>query len=179
MGDLLRSLVEYIQFFWPFKIVKQWERALKYRAGKLVKECGPGIVFIIPWIHDLYAESMVRGIVGTARLDITARDGKMLTFQASAWARVVNLQLAHQTVDSYMETTAENIAQIVAMKLAEVDAERLQPEKRRRLLTDLEMWVNQESKTYGVEVVGLGFTTFVMNPRTFRLLGDNAPVASW
>ncbi len=179
MGDLLRAIVDYLQFFWPFKKIKQWERGLKYRGGLFVKEKGPGIVFIIPWVHDLHTESMLKGIVGTPRLDITVRDGKMLTFQASAWARVVDLQLAYQGVDAYMETTAENMAQIIATKLAEVDADRLQPEKRRRLLTDLQMWVNQQSSTYGVEITDLGFTTFVVNPRTYRLLGDDAPVASW
>lgn len=179
MEGILRLFGEWIQFLWPMKKVKQWQRALRFRGGKFKKEVGPGIQFVIPWLHDIHAESMLKGIVQTPRLDITAKDGTVVTFQASAWARVTDLQLAYMHVDAYMETTTENMAQIIATKLAEVDAERLQPEKRRRLLTDLQMWVNQQSSTYGVEITDLGFTTFVVNPRTFRFLGDNAPVAEW
>lgn len=179
MGDFLRLLGEWLKFLWPLEKVNQWERGLRYRFGRFVRELEPGIYWATPWFGEIKTESVVEGIVQTPRLDITAQDGTMVTFQASAIVRVVDLPRAVNTVDAYMETTQERITALLATKLAEVDADRLQPAKRARLLSDLRRWVATAAEKYGVEVSELSFTTFVLNPRPYRLLGDNAQVAPW
>jgi len=179
MTDLFRLLGEWLQFIWPLRKVHQWERGLRYRFGRYVCELEPGIYWATPWFGEVRAESVVPGIVQTPRIDITAQDGTMVTLQASATVRVGDLPKAMNEVDAYMETTQELITAVLAEKVAEVDAERLRPEKRGRLLSDLRRWVHLEAAKCGVEVTNLRFTTFVMNPRPFRLLGDNASVAPW
>ncbi len=179
MSDFLRLIGEWIEFLWPLRKVEQWERGLLYRNGRYVRELGPGIYPILPWFHDIKAWSVVPGILQTPRIDITAQDGTMVTLQVSATVRVVDLAQAVNTIDAYMETTQELITAVVAEKLAEVDAARLAPEKRGRLLADLRRWVAAEALEIGVDVSKLRFTTFVMNPRPFRLLGDAAAAAPW
>jgi hypothetical protein len=68
---------------------------------------------------------------------------------------------------------------VLAEKIADVAAERLEPQGRRRLIGDLTRWVNEETIVYGVEVTLVRFTTFVLNPKTFRLLQESGPVAGW
>lgn len=179
MTDLFRLLGEWLQFIWPLRKVHQWERGLRYRFGRYVRELEPGVYWATPWFAEIKAESVVPGIVQTPRIDITAQDGTMVTLQASATVRVADLATAVNKVDAYMETAAELITAVLAEKVAEVDAARLAPEKRGRLLSDLRRWVQEEAKDCGIEVSKLRFTTFVMNPRAFRLLGDNATVAPW
>lgn len=179
MTDLFRLLGEWLQFIWPLRKVHQWERGLRYRFGRYVRNLGPGVYWATPWFGEIRAESVVPGIVQTPRIDITAQDGMLVTLQASATVRVVDLAKAVNEVDAYMETTAELITAVLAEKVAEVDAARLAPEKRSRLLSDLRRWVQAEADGFGVEVSKLRFTTFVTNPRAFRLLGDSAVVAPW
>lgn len=179
MSDLLRVLGEWIAFLWPLRKVIQWDRGLLYRNGRFRRELGPGVYPILPWFHEIRMFSVVPGIVQTPRLDLTLSDGKMVTLQASATVRVVDLAKAVNTVDAYMETTQELITAVLAEKVAEVAADRLSPEKRGRLLGDLRRWVAEAAAEYGVEVSKLRFTTLVMNPRPFRLLGDTAAVAPW
>lgn len=178
MSDFFRLIGEWLQFIWPLRKVNQWERGLRYHNGRFKRTLEPGIYWIVPWFHEVKAESVVRGIVQTPRLDITAQDGTMVTFQASATVRVIDLHLAVNTVDAYMETTQELLAAVLADRMAKVDASRLAPEGRGRLLTDLAKWVQSECD-FGVEVSKLRFTTFVVNPRPFRLLGDAAAAAPW
>jgi hypothetical protein len=102
----------------------------------------------------------------------------MVTLQASATVKVTNLNLAVNTVDAYMETTQEILTAVLAERMAKVGAKRLAPEERAPLLRDLAGWVQKECD-FGVEVEKLRFTTFVLNPRPFRLLGDVASVAPW
>jgi hypothetical protein len=179
MTDLLRLVGEWITYLWLFRRVRLFERALYTVCGRWQWEVGPGIWPVVPWFCEVDAESMAFGTVQTPRIDITAMDGTMVTLQASADVRVVNLRLAVNNVDAYMETTQEKLTVVIATKLAEVDAARLQPEKRARLLSDLRKWTDTEVGRFGVEVSDLGFTTFVVNPKPFRLLGDNAAIAPW
>jgi regulator of protease activity HflC (stomatin/prohibitin superfamily) len=178
MGEFFRVIGEWMEFIWPLRKVDQWERGLLYRWGRYVRQLEPGIYIILPWFHDIRADSVVPAIVQTPRLDITAQDGTMVTFQASATVRVTDLNLAVNTVDAYTETMQELLAAVLAERMAKVDAARLAPEGRSRLLTDLARWV-QEECNFGIEVSKLRFTTFVVNPRAFRLMGDNVTIAEW
>ena len=179
MSDFLRLVLDSIQYLWPFRRVDLWEKALYIVAGKWQWVVGPGVWPILPWFIEVKVFSVVKGILETPRRDITLRDGTMLSFAASATVQIMDLKAAINTVDAYMETTQELISAVLAEKLAEVEASRVAPDKRGRLLADLRRWVQDEASVFGVEVSKLRFTTFVLNPRTYRLLGDATPIAPW
>jgi hypothetical protein len=179
VNDFLRLVLESIEFLWPFEKIKPYQRGLYVVAGRWQWEIGPGIYPIIPWFIEVVAESSAWAVVSTSRIDITAQDGTMVVLQAAAKVKIVDLKAAYNSVDAYMETCQERLTTIVATKIAEVDAARLAPEKRSRLLSDLRRWVDEDTKTYGVETMEVNFTTFVTNAKPYRLLGDNAVVAGW
>lgn len=179
VSDFFRLIGEWLQFIWPMRKVQQWEHGLRYRFGRYRRTVGPGIYWIVPWFTDVLTVSTVPAITQTPRIDITAQDGTMVTLQASATVQVTEPNRAVNHVDQYLETTQELITAVVAEKLAKVDASRLAPEGRGYLLRDLRMWVDKECADFGVAVSKLRFTTFVVNPRPFRLLGDRASVAEW
>jgi hypothetical protein len=179
MKDFVQLIAGWIEFLWPFEKVKPYQRGLYVVAGRWQKEVGPGIYPIIPWFIEVVQESMAWAVVSSPRIDITAQDGTMVTLQASAKVKVADLTVAYNTVDAYMETTRERLTTIVATRIAEVDAARLAPEKRSRLLTDLTRWVDKDTRTFGVETLEVTFTTFVTNARPYRLLGDTPEVVSW
>ena len=179
MKDLLQLVLQSIEFLWPLEKIKPYQRGLYVVFGRWQWEIGPGVYPIIPWFIEVIAESMAWAVVSTPRIDITAQDGTMVTLQAAAKVQVVDLRMAYNTVDAYMETTRERLTTIVATKIAKVDAARLAPEHRSALLTDLRKWVDKDTRTFGIETLEVNFTTFVTNAKPFRLLGDNPEVVSW
>ena len=179
MKDFVQLIAGWIEFLWPFEKIKPYQRGLYVVLGRWQWEIRPGVYPIIPWFIEVVAESVAWAVVQTPRIDITAQDGTMVTLQATAKVQVADLTMAYNSVDAYMETTKERLTTIVATKIAEVDAARLAPEKRSRLLSDLGKWVDKDTRTFGVETMEVNFTTFVTNAKPFRLLGDNPEVASW
>jgi regulator of protease activity HflC (stomatin/prohibitin superfamily) len=159
--------------------VRPWERGIYIVLGRWSWEVAPGTYPIVPWFTEVREFSVVATIIPTPRQDITLRDGRTLTFSAAASARVVDARKALLDVDSFAETTQEAVGAVLAEKIADVAAERLEPQGRRRLIGDLTRWVNEETIVYGVEVTLVRFTTFVLNPKTFRLLQESGPVAGW
>jgi regulator of protease activity HflC (stomatin/prohibitin superfamily) len=174
MGELARLFLQWIEFLWPLRKVKPFERGLFILLGRWQREVGPGVYPYLAWFMDFYAESMAEGLVGTPRIDLTLKDGSTVTVKASGTVRVMDIRLAVNKVDSYMESAQELLEAVVAEKIAEVEAERLTPEKRGRLLADLKRWVNQEAATYGIEFTKLRFTTFVFSPRFYRVMQDGS-----
>ncbi len=179
MNDLYKLLLDSIAYLWPLRICQPWERGVYTMCGRWTCEVGPGVYPILPWFFELHPVSTVPAIMGTPRQDITLTDGSTLTFSATAEVRVTSASLAVLSVDDYHETTQELIGSVLAEKLAAVDAARLSPDGRGRLLPDLKRWVNEQSLRWGVEVSHLRFTTFVLNVKTIRLLQESGAVAPW
>lgn len=166
------SLLAVIRFLWPFRIVHQWERGGYLVCGKWWREVGPGLKVVVPWFCDVMTAATVPALVGCGREDITVQDGSTLSFAAMATARVVDVKLALTAVDNYHESTQELIGSFLAEQLAEADAARLAPEKRKALFRTLQNKLAAEAAEWGVEITKLRFNSFVTNVRTFRLLTE-------
>lgn len=179
MGDFVRALVDVVRYLWFFRIVQEWERGGYYICGKWWREVGPGLKVVIPFFTNVMEASCAPAIVGTSREDITMSDGKTLSFSVTATVRVVDVYKALNAVEHYHESTQELIGSYLAEKLAEVDPERLAPDRRRRLFSDLQKGLAGEAAEYGVEVSKLRFTSFVTGVRTYRLLIDQGAVGAW
>jgi hypothetical protein len=182
----LRVLLDSIAYLWPFRIVKVWDEAGYYIGGRMWRKASAngglfrrGIYFVVPFFTDVVDRSRVPAMIRTARIDLTLDDGTTLTAIATAWARMVDFDKAVNGVDDFYETSQETFAAVVAERLAEVDVERLSPSKRKRWLTDLTRWVNEETMVYGVEVTNVRFTTFVLKVKTYRFMQDLANAPAW
>lgn len=179
MGDFLRLALDSIAYLWPFRLVDHWERAGLYVFGRWWKEVGPGCYLIVPFFMDVKTIPVCEAIVGTGRQDICLTDDTVLSFAATATVKVSNVYLALNAVDDYAETAQELLSSVLAERLADVDAARLTPEKRGRLLGDLRRWVAEEAAAYGVEVSRVRFTSFVLRAKVHRLLIDQNAAAKW
>lgn len=173
MGELVRLIIEIVQLLWPFRMVEQWQRGNYYVCGRYWRTVGPGVYPVLPWFMNVIEEDVVGGIEYTPRKDITLQDGSLLTFEMSAWARVADLNLAINAVQKFRESTVEAMTGVACEKLAEVEADRLKPAGRGRLLADLKRWMNAETTGFGVELTSLRFTTFVLNAPAYRVLQDS------
>lgn len=179
MGDFGRFLLDCFAYIWPFRIVREWERGGFLVFGRWKKEVGPGCYFVVPFFMDVHDISIAEAICGTPRLDITLKDRSTLSFSASATVKVTDVTKAVTGVEEYKETIRELLAAVLAEKLADVDADRLAPDKRGRLLTDLRRWVQAEAEPYGVEVRNVRFTSFLQNAKAHRLIIDQTSPVEW
>lgn len=174
-GNWLATLFEFLAKFWPLAIVEQWEQGVFYIFGRAMRwKLGPGLYPFIPWFMQIRTVNMVPAPVGTPLLNVTLSDSRTLGYSVTAVVVVRDAWHALNSIDDYQESTSEIIASKVSEKVAEVDAVRLDSEKRKRLLADLLRWVNEDTQAFGVEVLALRFTNFAIDQRAYRLLTDTA-----
>lgn len=179
MSDLVRLIIEVCQLVWPFRLVHQWEHGAYYVCGRFWRVVKAGVYPVVPWFMDVKTVSTAEAIFGTGRQDITLSDGRTLSFAATAKAHVVDANLALNSIDDIQTSSQEILSSVLADKLAEVDAERLSHDRRGRLFASLRAAVAAEAALHGVEITNVRFTSFVLNPKTIRLLIDQTSVANW
>ena len=61
-----------------FKILKEYERAVIFRLGKLLRTKGPGLIFLIPLIDRMKKIDLRLVSIDVPRQDIMTRDKKAL-----------------------------------------------------------------------------------------------------
>ncbi len=172
MTDLLRLIVEVFQFVWPLRLVRTWEIGVYLVFGRVWRIVGAGVYPVIPWFVDVHQVSMAWEPAHTGRKDITARDGRTIMYDAETMFRVVDAVKALTLLHSHEEGMVSLLSSVLSERLAEVDVERFEPERRGRLNTSLKQWVEREAAEYGLEVAWVRFTSFVAGPKTFRILND-------
>lgn len=171
--NFLETLLGFLEKLWPFQVVDQWERGVFYVCGRALKRVlKPGVYPYIPFFMRIDTAPVVPSLVSSPLLTVTLTDKNTLSFSVTAQVRVVDAWKAINEIDDYEESVSELISSTVAEKLAEVDAARLDPEKRKRLVSDLVRWVNGETEQYGLRVDAIRFTNFAINLRSYRLMMD-------
>lgn len=179
MGELVRLCIEIFTLAWPFRQVDQWERAGYYVCGRWWFETGPGLKFVVPWFTNVAPVSLAPAIMGTGRKDITLSDGTVLSYEATATVRVIDVYKALNEVEEYQETAQELLVSVLSERLANVDAGRLDDVKRKRLMSDLTRWVDEEAQQFGLSFANVRFASYVQSVRTYRLLMDQSSVGGW
>jgi len=165
-----------MQYLWPFRGVRQWQRGCYYVCGRYWRTVGPGEWPVIPYFMNVIAVDVVPSIISTPLQTITLRDKRLAAFSATATLLVEDPRAALNDVDKYEETVAELVASVLAERIADADPERFDPAygKRDRLLEELRVALDDATRVFGVRVLALRFTNFMTDVRTYRLLAERA-----
>lgn len=178
MPDLIRALVDLLQMLWPFRLVWQWQRGVYYVCGRSWRTVGPGVWPSVPWFMDVRAVNVCPGIYQTPLQTVTLRDGRLLSFSATATAEVEDPVAVWNKVERWTETTVELVSGLLSDRLADADPARFDPAPgvRAELVEELRAAADAETARFGVRVRAIRFANFALGVRTYRLLNEQATI---
>lgn len=174
MTNWLQTLIQTLQYLWPFAKLSWWERGVYYIWGRKIGEVGRGVWPVIPFFTELWATVIVPDVAVTPLLTITLKDGRFLTYSATAVCQIVDVTKAFHGVNKVTESIEEMLAAITAEFLADVDPDRLDTGSRKRLVNSVVKKLNEEMAFMGVIVHSVRFSNFGIGLRAYRLLTDTA-----
>jgi len=134
------------------KILKEYERGVVFRLGRMVGARGPGMVYIIPGI-----EKMVRMDLRTVTMDIPpqdviTRDNVSIKVNAVLYFRVIDPNLAVREVENYLFATSQ-LAQVTLRSVCgqgELDELLAEREKINTRIQDI---LDKQTDPWGIKVV--------------------------
>lgn len=186
LSDFLHTILGFIEYLWPLKVVHAWERGLYLVNGRVVQpwgwvafrwralegvELGPGVYLALPFFTSVHQVAVSWDYVDSGRLDLTLKSGDVLSCEATAKMRVVDLQAAYIGFHDYEHDRTSALRAAISETLVEAGADRFEPGKRGRLLGgSLLNAVREAAGQLGHEVELVQVTTFVLRARVLRLL---------
>jgi regulator of protease activity HflC (stomatin/prohibitin superfamily) len=134
------------------KILKEYERAVVFRLGRMVGARGPGMVYIIPGV-----EKMVRMDLRTVTMDIPpqdviTRDNVSVKVNAVLYFRVLEPNKAVREVENYLFATSQ-LAQVTLRSVCgQAELDELLSE-RERINSRIQEILDAQTDPWGIKVV--------------------------
>ena len=93
------------------KILKEYERAVIFRLGRLVRARGPGIIYVIPWVEKMLRVELRTVTMDVPPQDVITRDNVSIKVSAVLYFRVMDPNRAITEVQNYLFASSQ-LAQV-------------------------------------------------------------------
>src|SRR4030043_1888241 len=89
------------------KILREYERGVIFRLGRLIGAKGPGIIFIIPGVDKLLRISLRTVALEVPPQEVITRDNISITVNAVVYFRVIDPNKAVVEIENYLYATSQ------------------------------------------------------------------------
>ena len=93
------------------RILREYERGVIFRLGKLLAAKGPGLIFLIPIVDRMVRMDLRVVTINVERQEVMTRDNVPVTVDAVVYFRVVDPQAAVVKVENFLKATSLIFAQ--------------------------------------------------------------------
>src|SRR5881392_400608 len=88
------------------RILREYERGVIFRLGKLLDAKGPGLILLIPIVDRMVRMDLRVVTIDVARQEIMTRDNVPVAVDAVVYFRVVDPEAAVIRVENYLKATS-------------------------------------------------------------------------
>ena len=134
------------------KVLKEYERGVVFRLGRMVGARGPGLVYIIPGIEKMVKLDLRTVTMDIPPQDVITRDNVSVKVNAVLYFRVLDPNLAVREVENYLFATSQ-LAQVTLRSVCgqgELDELLAEREKINTRIQDI---LDKQTDPWGINVV--------------------------
>ena len=134
------------------RVLREYERGVVFRFGRLVAQKGPGLVLLMP-IADRMVRVTLRTITHTIQpQDVITRDNVPARVDAVAYFRVVDADASVVDIEDHLRATSEIAKTTLRSVLGKAELDTLLSE-RERLNEDLQRIIDEQTEPWGIKVL--------------------------
>jgi regulator of protease activity HflC (stomatin/prohibitin superfamily) len=133
------------------RVLREYERGVVFRLGRLIGQKGPGLVLLIPIIDQLVRVDLRTVTLNIPPQDIITRDNVPARVTAVAYFRVVEPRDAIVQVEQFLEATSQIAQTTLRSILGKAELDMLLAE-RERLNENLQQIIDEQTEPWGVKV---------------------------
>jgi len=134
------------------KILKEYERGVIFRLGRMVDPRGPGIIYVIPLIERMVRLDLRTVTMDVQPQDIITRDNVSVKVNAVVYFRVIDANRAIREVESFLFATSQ-LAQVTLRSVCgQVELDELLA-ARERINSRLQEILDAQTDPWGIKVV--------------------------
>jgi regulator of protease activity HflC (stomatin/prohibitin superfamily) len=133
------------------RVLREYERAVVFRLGRLTGQRGPGLIMLIPGVDRMVRVSLRTVTLTIPPQDVITRDNVTARVDAVAYFRVVDPNSAVVSVEDAVKATLQIAQTTLRSVLGKADLDTLLSE-RERLNEDLQQIIDEQTEPWGIKV---------------------------
>src|SRR5271168_2941794 len=152
IGSLIIIAVVLLWFWNSLYIIKEWERGVVLRLGRLMPEAkGAGVRLVFWPIETLYRISLRLETLDVPPQDIITRDNVSVKVNAVCYFRVVDANLALSQVQNYAYATSQLAQTTLRSLVGQFELDEILSE-REKVNSKLQLILDQDTEPWGIKV---------------------------
>ena len=133
------------------KVLREYERGVVFRLGRLVGTRGPGLILLIPFVEKMVKVSLRTIAFDVPPQDIITRDNVSVKVNAVLYFRVLDPAKAIVEVEDYMYATSQLAQTTLRSVLGESELDQLLAE-RESINEQLQEILDRQTDPWGIKI---------------------------
>ncbi|OGU33204.1 MAG: hypothetical protein A2057_14795 [Ignavibacteria bacterium GWA2_35_9] len=133
------------------RILREYERGVIFRLGRLIGAKGPGLIILIPIIDRMVRVSLRTIVMDVPPQDVITKDNVSLKVNAVVYFRVVHAEKAIVEVEHFLEATSQLSQTTLRSVLGQSQLDELLAE-RDKINKELQKIIDHQAEPWGIKV---------------------------
>ena len=155
------------------RILREYERGVIFRLGKLAGTKGPGLIILIPIVDRMVKMDLRVVTIDVARQEIMTRDNVPVTVDAVVYFRVVDPEAAVIRVENYLKATSLISQTTLRSVLGQSELDELLS-KREKINLTLQEIIDRQTEPWGIKVTSVEVKDVVLPDGMKRAMARQA-----
>ena len=155
------------------RILREYERAVIFRLGKLLGTKGPGLIFLIPFVDRMVKMDLRVVTIDVARQELMTRDNVPVTVDAVVYFRVVDPEAAVVKVENFLKATSLISQTTLRSVLGQAELDELLSQREKINLT-LQEIIDRQTDPWGIKVTAVEVKDVVLPDGMKRAMARQA-----
>jgi regulator of protease activity HflC (stomatin/prohibitin superfamily) len=136
------------------RVLREYERGVIFRLGRLIATKGPGLILLIPLIDRMVKVDLRTVTLNIPPQEVITRDNVPASVNAVAYFRVVDSNRAIVEVENFLIATSQISQTALRSVLGKAEFDQLLSE-RERLNEELQKIIDESTEPWGVKVTAV------------------------
>jgi regulator of protease activity HflC (stomatin/prohibitin superfamily) len=136
------------------RILREYERGVVFRLGRLLDQKGPGVVLLVPWVDRMVRVSLRTVTQQIPPQEVITRDNVPARVTAVTYFHVVDPNKSVVEVQDVLSATSQIAQTTLRSVLGKADLDTLLAE-RERLNEDLQQIIDDQTEPWGIKVTAV------------------------
>ncbi len=133
------------------RILREYERGVIFRLGRLIGSKGPGIILLIPIVDKMVRVSLRTVVMDVPEQDVITKDNVSLKVNAVVYFRVINANKAIVEVEHFLDATSQLSQTTLRSVLGQSQLDEILAE-REKINLKLQQIIDSQTDPWGIKV---------------------------
>jgi regulator of protease activity HflC (stomatin/prohibitin superfamily) len=133
------------------RILREYERGVIFRLGRLIRVKGPGLILLIPFIDKMVKVSLRTVVLDVPPQDVITRDNVSIKVNAVVYFRVIQPDKAIVEVENFLFATSQLSQTTLRSILGQSELDELLAE-RDKINRELQKIIDNQTEPWGIKV---------------------------